>query len=56
MAIKYATCWPIAWAITKHTNKDFTSFIGLIIIIHFGKPKCLITEGGLELVSNSLNA
>lgn len=55
-AIDYSTRWHVAWAVTKHTARDVSRFIGFKIISRFGKPKRLITNGGPEMVSHSLNA
>lgn len=54
-AIDYSTRWPVACAVSKHTEHDVSRFIGLEIISRFGKPKRFITNGGPEMVSHSLN-
>lgn len=48
-AMDYATRWPVAWAVPKHTSNDVTRFIGLKIIFRFSKPKLLIIDGGPKI-------
>lgn len=46
----------MAWEVIKNTAKNVARFIGLEIISHSINPKRLITDGGPEMVYNSLNA